>query len=92
MDLSKKIRTDPESIEYLQDGDPSYIQVKANSQQYFAFPTSFNINPKGFVSVGFSASEAVEVYLSDIVKKPTKKTSKKTIRKSDKFSPFDPIH
>jgi hypothetical protein len=37
------------------------------------------MNPKGKVSILFATSEPVEVYMSDTMKKPGKKTAKKII-------------
>ena len=88
LDLNKELRTDRERIIHLQDNVPvNYTLHSTDDCAYFAFPTNFDLNPKGTMMIVFEATKPVVLFISDETRKPQRNNAQKTLYASDRFHP-----
>ena len=80
-----------EKIIHLQDSIPFKFTILAmlDNCLYFSFLTNYDLNPKGTMMIEFSASKKIVIYISNVVKRPNKKTAQKILYKSGKFDPTE---
>lgn len=91
--LNRDLRTDQYGITALLDNVPSSFHLPdAKDECYYSFNLNYDMNSRGTVRIKFDSTKAIQVYVSDQIRKPQLKDADRIIEGVAESFKYTPVH